>query len=84
MGETAFRWNEWNREHATRHGCTVDEIESVVRRGGRGYPRSVDSKKWVVVGRGIGDRVIRVIYVIDPDRTIYVIHAMPLTMRRRR
>ena len=28
--------------------------------------------------------MLEVIYVLDEDDTMYVIHAMPLTMRRRR
>jgi hypothetical protein len=27
-----FRWNEWNLDHATKHGCRIAEIELVVRR----------------------------------------------------
>jgi hypothetical protein len=37
-----------------------------------------------VHGRGQGDRWVQVVYLIDPDGTIFVIHAMPLTTRRRR
>jgi alkyl hydroperoxide reductase subunit AhpC len=42
------------------------------------------NNKWMVQGRGQGDRPIRVVFLIDPDKTIYIIHAMPLTTRRRR
>jgi uncharacterized DUF497 family protein len=84
MATGDFRWNEWNLEHATKHGCSVTEIESVLRNMGHGFPRKVDDKKRLVIGRGQGGRVVRVIYVLDPDRTAYVIHAMPVTTRRRR
>jgi hypothetical protein len=84
VAPTQFRWIDWNRDHATKHGCTVPEIEIVVRRAGRGFPRKADSQKWQVIGRGIGDRVIEVVYVLDDDGTAFVIHAMPLTTRRRR
>lgn len=79
-----FRWNEWNLEHATTHGCTVEEIEFVVRNAGRGWPRKGENGKYTVEERGQGGRMIRVIYVIDPEGTLYVIHAMPLTTPRRR
>jgi len=79
-----FRWNHWNLEHATRHGCSVAEIEAVVRRAARPYPRRVENDKWQVIGRGQGDRFIQVIYVVDADGTFYPIHAMPLSTRRRR
>jgi uncharacterized DUF497 family protein len=81
---TQFRWIEWNREHATKHGCTIREIESVVRSAGRGFPRKMDRKKWLVIGRAMGGRVIEVIYLVDEDGTAFVIHAMPLSTRRRR
>jgi hypothetical protein len=37
-----------------------------------------------VVGRGVGDRFLQVVYVVDPDERLFIIHAMPLTTRRRR
>ncbi len=79
-----FRWNHWNLEHATFHGCTIDEIEWVVNHRGRGFPRKQGNGKWLVEGRGIGDRMIEVIFLRNPYPTVYVIHAMPLTTRRRR
>lgn len=79
-----FRWNSWNLDHATIHGCRIEEIESVVRNAGRGFPRKIGDDKLMVEGRGTGGKMIRVVYVLDSDDTIYVIHAMPLTTRRRR
>jgi phage-related protein len=81
---TDFRWNAWNLEHATKHGVAVHEVEHVVRNARRPYPRDIGDEKWLVEGRGQGDRFVRVIYVLDMDGTIYVLHAMPLTTRRRR
>jgi hypothetical protein len=84
MPPTEFRWIEWNLGQTTKHGCTISEIEQVVRRTGYGYPRKLDKKKWLVIGRGVGNRVIEVIYLLDDDGTAFVIHAMPLTTRRGR
>ncbi len=36
-------------------------------------------KRGLLIGRGKGDRFVHVIYVIDPDGTVFVIHARPLT-----
>jgi hypothetical protein len=44
----------------------------------------MDRKKWLVIGRAMGGRVIEVIYLVDEDGTAFVIHAMPLSTRRRR
>ena len=79
-----FRWNEWNLDHATKHGVAPAEAESIVRNRGRGWPRYQGNGKWLVQGRGRAKRFVQVIYVIDPDGTIFIIHAMPLTGRRRR
>lgn len=92
IGVTGFRWNDWNLREATKHDCEVEEIEAVTRaqlsRGAVGRARNGASR---VEGRGVGGRPIEVIFVYDPpdasaiyDETVYVIHAMPLTTRRRK
>ena len=73
-----------NEEHATQHGCSIPEIESAVRNAGRGYPRRCGPGKLLVVGRGEGGMPVKVIYLLDDDGTAFVIHAMPMTTRRRR
>ncbi|MGD0462521.1 MAG: hypothetical protein ABSB74_08535 [Tepidisphaeraceae bacterium] len=80
----SFRWNEWNLDHVTRHGVSVVEAEKVVRRASRPWPRRAGERKWIVEGRGLGDRPVRVVYLVDSDDAIFIIHAMPLTTRRRR
>ena len=79
-----FRWIEWNEEHATQHGCSIAEIESVAGHPPHGFPRKIGNGKLLVIGRWQGNRFIRVIYTLDDDGTAFVIHAMPLTTRRRR
>jgi len=85
MTPTDFRWIGWNLDHSTKHGCKVHDIEYVVRNAGRGFPRRLDKEKWLVNGREPSGRTIKVIYLLDDDdTTAFVIHAMPLTTRRRR
>lgn len=74
-----FRWNDWNDEHATKHGVSRAEAEAVVRRPPRGYPRKRGEGRFLVQGRGQGGRIVQVVYFIDPDGKHYVIHAMPLS-----
>jgi uncharacterized DUF497 family protein len=76
-----FRWNGWNLDHATRHGVSTRESESLVRRG---PARQIGDNKYRVRGRGAGERFIQVIYLIEPSRSVYVIHARPLTDREKR
>jgi hypothetical protein len=83
MRNPDFRWIDWNLDHATKHGCGISEIESIVRRNFN-RARKFGNGKWRIEGRGQGDRVVEVIFVKDDDGTIFVIHAMPLTTRRRK
>jgi len=55
----------------------------VVRNVGRGQTVR-EGDKLIVQGRGQGARFMQVIYVLDPDGTTFVIHAMPMTARKRR
>jgi len=77
-----FRWNDWNLDHVTRHGITVEEAEDVVRNARS--PQKTSDTKWLVWGRGAGGRPIQVVYLVDPDDTVYVIHARTLTAAEKR
>lgn len=79
-----FRWIEWNIDHIAKHGIAVDEAEMVVGGARRPYPQRREDEKWLVQGPGFGGRLIQVIYVLDPDRTIFVIHARPLREQEKR
>jgi uncharacterized DUF497 family protein len=61
-----------------------DEAELVVRRAQSPYPRKFEEEKWLVVGRGRGGRFLQVIYVVDPDKTVFIIHARPISEREKR
>ena len=76
-----FRWNTWNIEHLAQHGVSPEEAEQVVR-GARPLYRG--DGKYLVQGRGSGGRWLQVIYVLDDDGTIFVIHSRPLTDREKR
>ena len=76
---SAFRWNRWNTDHVSRHGVDPEEAEDIVLQARPPYPREREDEKYLVWGRGRGGRYLQVIFVFDPDDTIYVIHARPLT-----
>jgi uncharacterized DUF497 family protein len=73
-----FRWNEWNLEHVEKHGVSPAEAEFVVVNATRPYPMSAREGTLLVRGPGWGGRLLQVVYVVDPEDTIYVIHARPL------
>lgn len=80
----SFRWNEWNLDHATKHGVSVSEAEACVLAARKPYPLKIDDQKYLVVGRGAGNRWIQVIFVRDPEGPAYIIHARPLNDRDKR
>lgn len=75
-----FRWNDWNVEHIGRHGISPLEAETVVK-GAKPLYRG--DGKYLVQGRGSGGRWVQVIYVLDDDGTLFVIHARSLTDREK-
>jgi uncharacterized protein len=88
--EYACRWNEWNIEHVAKHGVAPEEAEDVIRSMRPPFPEYVGDGKWRVLGQTVTGRYLRVIFIISPAETFYVIHAMPLSetgkrrLRRRR
>lgn len=79
-----FRWNEWNVEHVERHGVTPEAAEDVVQAASAPYPRRIDDDKLLVWGRSQQGELLQVIFVLDEDGAIYVLHARPLTEREKR
>ncbi len=73
-----FRWHQWNLDKVAKHGMSPLEAERVVCNASRPYPQKRKDGRWLVIGRGQGDRFVEVVYLIDPDGTIFVIHAMDL------
>ena len=79
-----FRWIPWNIDHIAGHGISPEEAELAVERAKRPYPRRSEEDKWLVRGRGRGGRLIQVVFVLDDDGTVFVIHARPLTDAEKR
>ena len=79
-----FRWNSWNIEHIAEHGVSPEEAEAVIRGARTPYPQAREDDKWRVAGRGRGGRWLQVIFIFDPEDTVFVIHARPLTDREKK
>ena len=56
-----FRWNDWNLDKVAKHGVSAEEAEWVVRNARRPFPQYRGDGKWIVIGRGQGDRLIEVL-----------------------
>jgi uncharacterized DUF497 family protein len=83
MKDYEFRWIEWNLAKCEKHGVDPDDAEYVVRNADTPFPMKADDEKIVVWGQQAGGRYLQVIYLVDPDETLFVIHAMPLTERQK-
>lgn len=79
-----FRWNDRNLEHIAGPCVDPDEAEHVVEDAEPPWPRYRGDGKYLVWGRGRGDRLLQVVFVLDSDDPIFVIHARPLTEREKR
>jgi len=79
-----FRWIEWNIQKCLKHGIRREEAEYVVRRARRPFPQKIGDEKTLVQGQTEGGRYLQVIYLIEKEESIFVIHAMPLTARMKR
>lgn len=79
-----FRWNRWNEEHIGKHGIEPAEAEEVVFSARSPYPLGQNDEKYLVWGPTADGRLLQVVFVIDDDGTVFVIHARPLTDAERR
>jgi uncharacterized DUF497 family protein len=79
-----FRWIEWNREKTASHGVTEPEAAHVVEHARPPYPQWRADDKLLVWGATPAGRLLQVIYLLDPDDTVFVIHARPLTNDEKR
>jgi uncharacterized DUF497 family protein len=79
-----FRWIPWNVDHIAEHAVEPEEAEMVVRGATPPFPQQIGEDKLLVIGRGRGGRFLQVIYILDPDAAVFVIHARPLTDREKK
>ena len=79
-----FRWNEWNEEHIGRHEVDAEEAENVVASARSPYPLVQGDDRYLVWGQTTAGRFLQIVFVIDPDDTIFVIHARELTEREKK
>jgi uncharacterized DUF497 family protein len=79
-----FRWVEWNVEHLDKHGVSPEEAEAAVSNAAAPFPLYRGDGRWLVWGRGAGGRYLQVVFVLDDEDTVFVIHARPLTQSEAR
>lgn len=79
-----FRWNDWNEEHIGAHGVSPAEAEQAVLSARSPFPTAQGDEKYLAWGAAEDGRLLQVVFVIDPDGVVFVIHARPLTESEKR
>ncbi len=74
-----FRWNDWNESHIAAHGVEPEEAEEIVRKARAPYPLSSGDEKLLVWGPTADGRILQVVFVLDEEDSVFIIHARPLT-----
>ena len=79
-----FRWIDWNIDKVVDHGVTPREAEDVVGGAASPYPRHREDDKFLVWGPTAAGRLLQVVFLLDEDDTVFIIHARPLTDKEKR
>lgn len=83
MKDYDFRWIHWNAEHIGEHGVSPGEAEYVVRHEQPPWPRREGPNEFRSRGQTARGVWLQVVYVVDEDGRLFVIHARPLTQREK-
>lgn len=73
-----FRWNAWNEEHLANHAVNPEEAEEVVLGARAPFPLIQAEEKYLVWGPTAEGRLLQIVFVIDRDSSVFVIHGRPL------
>lgn len=79
-----FRWNDWNVQHIAAHGVDPEEAEDVVEGARKPFPFRREDDKWLVWGPSGRGQLLQVVFVLDDEGSVFVIHARPLSEREKR
>ena len=79
-----FRWIDWNIDKLGTHGVQPEEAEFVVEEAAHPYPQHREDDKFLVWGPTAGGRLLQVVFLLDEDDTVFVIHARRLTDKEKR
>ncbi len=78
-----FKWIGWNVEKCLRHGVTPDAAEYVIQNARSPYPTGIDDDKILVCGQSEDGQYLQVIFLVQEDGVLFVIHARPMTEKEK-
>ena len=79
-----FRWVEWNIDKVADHGVTPEEAADVVEGAASPYPQHREDDKFLVWGPTAAGRLLQVVFLVDEDDAVFIIHARLLTDKEKR
>jgi uncharacterized DUF497 family protein len=79
-----FRWNAWNRAKVADHNLTPEETEFAVTHARRPWPHITGERKRLVWGQTASGDYLQVVYVLEEDKSVFVVHARPLRDHEKR
>ena len=79
-----FRWIDWNTDKVVDHGVTPEEAQGVVDGAVDPYPQHREDGKFLVWGATTAGRLLQVVFLLDEEDRVFIIHARPLTEREKR
>lgn len=79
-----LQWDEWNREHISKHGVSPDEVQAVI--AGEPLARETYKARIQVIGPTGRERMLSIVVGIDPNQAgvYYVFSARPASRKERR
>ena len=79
-----FRWIDWNIGKVGDHRVKPAEAEYVVEQAAHPYPQHREDDRFLVWGPTAAGRLLQVVFLLDEDDTVFIIHARPLTDKEKR
>lgn len=79
---TRLIWDDWNREHITRHGVTAGDVEEVCE--GDMIVRETYGGRLMVIGPNRAGNLLAAILAPEDNGAFYVVTARPAAKKERR
>jgi hypothetical protein len=57
-----FAWDDWNREHVKKHGCSARDAKYIIQHAQTPFPREIGGDKYLVWGQAASGEHLEVIF----------------------
>ena len=59
-----FVYDDWNREHVTKHGVMLHDAKFVIDNARPPYPKKIEEGKFIVYGKDRHGRMLEVVFAL--------------------